>query len=385
MHPAPRTILIVNIRLIGDVILTTPLIGLLHAAYPEAAIDLLVNRGTGEFLARDPRVRSVFYSERGVVGDKRRFGGYQLQIFRGYDLAVNMNASDRGTLAVLLAGKRRRVGFFDGASRTKDFWKKWLLSDPLRLPDDTHKVRLCEQVASVLGLRVERLEAKVFWSAQDAAKVAALLAERVAGARFFVVHPFARWVYKYWQLQRFAEVSDAVARRYGLVPVWTSSPAPEEVELLQSAVQLCQVAPLVIPGALNLNQMTCLLDAASLYIGLDTAVSHLAATVGTPMVVLYGPTLTDHWFPWDNGGAIGQGWNSSDRPGRGSCLVVRNEMACVPCGKAGCDDVGETESPCLAAITSEDVLQAVDCLMKKPAGDGGAATADLLKEQALHG
>lgn len=62
MIEPPRSILVVCIRLIGDVILSTPLVGLLKSVYPDAEIDYLVNRGTGEFLGKDPRVRTVLYA-----------------------------------------------------------------------------------------------------------------------------------------------------------------------------------------------------------------------------------------------------------------------------------------------------------------------------------
>jgi len=55
----PETILICSIRVIGDVILTTPLVGILSEAYPHAAIDLMVAAGTGPFLRQDPRVRNI--------------------------------------------------------------------------------------------------------------------------------------------------------------------------------------------------------------------------------------------------------------------------------------------------------------------------------------
>src|SRR3989339_617406 len=52
--------------------------------------------------------------------------------------------------------------------------------------------------------------------------------------------------------------------------------------------------------------MPCLLVRASLYVGLDTAVSHLAATTGVPMVVLFGPTIAERWSPWNNEGPVEQ-------------------------------------------------------------------------------
>lgn len=359
MSGYPESILIVCIRLIGDVILTTPLIGLLKEAYPDAMIDILVGKGTGEFLEKDPRVRRVLYAEK---NGKSYYG----EIFRHYDLAVNMNASDRGNLAVLLAGKRQRVGFYMGKSFWKDVWKRKLFTHPLEFPDDIPVARYCGLVARALGLPVRRLDVKVFWDRDDEARVADLLRERGCNVPFFIIHPFARWIYKYWHFDRFATVSDAIADCYGLQPVWTSSPMEEEKARLADSARLCRHRPVLLAGELSLNQMTCLLGSASLYLGLDTAVTHLAASTGVPMVALYGPTFTSRWFPWHNSGDPEQA--SPATRGilqRGNIVVVQKDLECMPCGKAGCDDSGEAESPCMAEIGTEEVLTAVALLMGK--------------------
>lgn len=366
----PETILIACIRLIGDVILMTPLIGILKDAFPEAAIDILVGRGTGEFLEKDPRVRRVLYSEKGGKG-------YLRDIFLGYDLAINMNASDRGNWAVLLAGRRQRVGFYLGRSFWKDFWKKYLFTHPLEFEEDIPVARFCESVARALGISMPRLTVKVFWDAADESRVVDLLRSRNCEGPFFVVHPFARWVYKYWRFDRFAAVSDAIAGHYGLQPVWTSSPAPEEKTLLADTARLCRNMPVLLGGELTLNQMTCLLSRAAFYLGLDTAVTHLAASTGVPMVALYGPTFTSRWFPWQNGGDPGQ--SCPETRGilrRGNIVVVQKDLDCVPCGKAGCDDSGEYESPCLAEIGIDEVLTAADLLLRTEGGRVGAVDSE---------
>ncbi|NJD36776.1 MAG: glycosyltransferase family 9 protein [Geobacter sp.] len=357
MNIPPRNILVVNIRLIGDVILTTPLIAILKAAWPDTQIDLLVNRGTGEFLGKDPRVRHVLSS------DGSRSGGYLKKIFRRYDLAINMNASDRGNIAVLLASRHLRVGLYYGNRFWKDIWKKLLFSHPVSYPFPIHYARLCQVVAEKLGLAVTKLESKVFWDTADENIVAELLALKGVQGPYMVVHPFARWRYKYWQVERFAAVSDSVAERYGLQPVWTSSPVVEEQEALTMMSELCRIRPVQIPGELNLNQITCLLAHSSLYLGLDTAVSHLAATTGIPVVALYGPTITDWWSPWNNNGPIAQQCPLPRGKQRtGSITVLQAELPCVPCGRAGCDDNGG-DAPCMQAIEVDEVLAAVDELL----------------------
>lgn len=360
MMPAPRNILIANIRLIGDVILTTPLIGLLKEAYPDAAIDILVNRGTGEFLEKDPRIRSVIYSHGRETGATQARNGYLGKIFRRYDLAINMNASDRGTIAILLAGKRVRIGFYTGSPKIKNLWQRLLLTHPIPFPEDIPVARYCQIVAQALNIPHDHLVVKVFWDDQDAAKVNKVLEERGVANQFFVVHPFARWIYKFWDFGKFAATSDAIHERYGLQPVWTSSPSPEEKALLVDAVAMCRHKPVLISGELTLSQMTCLLGHAALYLGLDTAVSHLAASTGVPMVALYGPTFTSRWFPWYNDGPADQECPSErGLLHRGNCVVVQKDLKCVPCGKAGCDDSGCFASPCLQDVTVDEVLSAV--------------------------
>ena len=103
LHYQPRTVLICCMRLIGDVILTTPLIGILKEAYPDISIDFLVNRKTGEFLEKDSRVRKVIYSETFDIDQNKHIGGrsYFKQIFRKYDLSINTNYADRGNISAV--------------------------------------------------------------------------------------------------------------------------------------------------------------------------------------------------------------------------------------------------------------------------------------------
>jgi len=361
----PSTILICCIQLIGDVILTTPLIGILKDAFPDAAIDLLVKRGTGEFLEKDPRVRRVIYSEKGSVapGEDRR-GGYIGKIFRRYDLAINMNASDRGSFAALLAGTRTRVGFFVGRQWYKLLWRRLLFNRLIPMPYTIHVVRLCKLVADALQIETEKLTVAVFWDAEDEVRVGSRLTDAGVTGPFFVIHPFARWRYKYWQMERFVVLSDLVAERYNLHPVWTSSPAQEEIALLETTADRCRYRPALVKGEFTLNQMSCLLSRSSLYIGLDTAITHLAAATGVPLIALYGPTIGERWSPWNNSGPLAQ---QCPLPRgvqqNGHIILIQKDYPCIPCGKAGCDDAG-AESPCMLGIEVDKVIEAVDSLMK---------------------
>jgi heptosyltransferase-3 len=360
---APETILIANIRLIGDVILTTPLIDLLKKAYPEAAIDFLANRGTGEFLEQDPRVRTVIYHDGDEIGLKKA-SRYLPKILRRYDLAINMNSADRGNMAASPAGKKCRIGFYDSPNYLKSIWQRLLLTHAIGFPTGIPVARYCRVVAQILNIPHEHLEVKVYWDRGDETTVNRILKERGVSRPFFVMHPFARWIYKHWDLERFAAVSDQICRRFNLQPVWTTSSSAQEKDRLFEVAGKVRHKPIMISGELTLNQMTYLIGRANFYLGLDTAISHLAASTGIPMVALYGPTFTSRWFPWYNEGPADQECPSGRGIlRRGNIAVLQKDWECVPCGKAGCDDTGRFPSPCILDFSVEEVLSAVHVLM----------------------
>ena len=352
--PHPESILICSIRVIGDVILTTPLVGVLKDAYPHAAIDLLVAAGTGSFLHQDPRIRKIIEMPSKEMGDKRSFCedlGVFGRIFKSYDLAINMNASDRGNFAVVCAGRTVRVGFYENRGVLKDGWKKLLFSHPLPYDTAGHTAHLCKLVAGALGFDVSRLEVKLFWSDDDSRFVGSRLESLTKGSKYFVIHPFARWEYKFWPLESFVRLSDEIAHNFGLIPVWTAAPAPRECELLEQYTAQCRYQPISIPGEFSLNQMACLIAGSQLYLGLDTAVSHIAASTGVPMIALYGPTAMNRWFPWNNSAAADQFYNCPRGTFRnGHIVAIQQECDHPGCIRERC------VSPCIPRISQKEVF-----------------------------
>ncbi len=95
---------------------------------------------------------------------------------------------------------------------------------------------------------------------------------------FAVIHPFASSARKQWPLACFREL----ARRLNLPVAWCAGPE----EPLADAVRFD-----------NLYDLACWLKTARLFIGNDTGITHLAAAVGTPVIVLFGPTDPRVWAP----------------------------------------------------------------------------------------
>src|SRR5262245_24986918 len=105
--PERPKILVVTLRRLGDVLLTTPLVRTLRRGLPGAALDMLVFAGSERILKGNPDIDHVLsIPERPSLAQTLRMVA---QLCRRYDLAICTQSGDRPTFTSLLAG-RRRVG-----------------------------------------------------------------------------------------------------------------------------------------------------------------------------------------------------------------------------------------------------------------------------------
>lgn len=174
----------------------------------------------------------------------------------------------------------------------------------------------------------------------------------IARGTFAQLHPGSRWLFKAWSAQRMAELAQRLAQR-GLPVVVTG--AADERERAIVAELLAALAPGVrervhdLAGTLTLGQLAALTARARLFVGVDSAPMHVAAAVGTPTVVLFGPSDEREWGPWRVAHRV----------------VVSTEFACRPCRNDGCG--GSKRSECLDTLSVERVWSAVEDLLGRPA------------------
>ena len=186
----PRSILVVSLRYLGDVLLTTPLIGSLRAAWPAAAIDALVFAGAEGALEGDPDVRRAIATERGeILGLWRKLG-------RRYDLAVIADTADRPHFSGWLAAPRR-VGLLPPEA-SKRWWKAPLLERAVDSPEGQPRSLAYRKLAEALG--IEWRPAMVAPTAHTPAGAWRELVgfDAAAERRFAVLHLAPRFRYKRW-------------------------------------------------------------------------------------------------------------------------------------------------------------------------------------------
>ena len=348
----PRRILVITLRRLGDVLLTTPLVRTLRMGFPDARIDMLVNRGTEGILAGNPDVSEVI-----VIPEKITAGALALlarRLWRDYDLAISTQSGDRPTFLAWVAGTRRH-----GIVRERGLGnrlKRKLLHRGV--PGDLTVHRVIEQLRLADGLGIALRHEIV---CPDGSEPSGL----VPRGPYAVLHPNPKYRYKRWNAAGWRELVAALKAR-GLAVAVTGAPDPEERAYLDELWPDQSV--LRLDGKLNWPELAALVRGAAVFVGADTSMTHLAAGTGAPTVAIYGPVDPAIMGPWPVGCAA-QPWRPAGTiQHRGNVWVVQNPLPCLPCERLGCDGHLDSRAQCLDELPARQVLVAVDQALAR---DGG--------------
>jgi heptosyltransferase-3 len=352
----PQRVLVVVTRRIGDVLLATPVLRSLKAAWPHSSIDVLVFAGTQGFLMGNADVQRVLtVPERpGLIEHVHFLKG----IARRYDLALSLVPGDRPTLYAWIAG-RRRAGLL--VADRKSRWKRRLLDAWVPFDDtDTHTVRMHLALLDVLGVPgVAKVVAS--WTPEDE-KVAASLLAPFAGARYAVLHPHPKFRYKMWTEQGWIAVGRWLVER-GWRVVLTGGPEAEERAYVARIAQAIPGA-LDLAGRLTLAGVSVVVARAAIYVGPDTAVTHAAAALGVPTVALFGPSNPVKWGPWPaEHAADANAWLRTGTQANRNVRLIQGAGPCVPCGNEGCERHVASSSDCLTGLPAERVIAGIRDLL----------------------
>ncbi|MGE0644225.1 MAG: glycosyltransferase family 9 protein [Nitrospira sp.] len=348
--------LVVCTRRIGDVLLATPVIRSLKSALPHLKIDMLVFEGTQDVLSGNGDLRHVLT----IPQRPSALSHLDLlrSIWRRYDVAISVLAGDRPTFHAWVAG-RYRVGTL--LPDNKSWWKRLLLHDWVPFDNlQSHTVTMNLQLLAPLAV-IGRCTPVVSWTSADEAAIHQRLLQSHT-QRYAVLHVSPKFAYKTWTVAGWIAVGRWLMER-GLTVVVTGVESPETAycgQILQG-----------LPGAVNLvghvalPELGYLLSRAAVYVGTDTAVSHMAAAVGTPSVVLFGPSNPVKWGPWpkDFAPTTPSPWRRQGSQRQGNVYLLQGEGECVPCLAEGCERHINSLSECLQQLPVQRVIHAVETML----------------------
>jgi heptosyltransferase-3 len=345
--PERPRILVVTLRRLGDVLLTTPLLRAIRRGYPRAHLDFLAFAASARILAGNPDIDDVLTTpERAGIGETLAL---TRRLWRRYDLAISTQTGDRPTWFAWAAG-RHRIGLVPRRTERGSWWK-WRVHDrPVPAEPDIHRVVQLLQLADALGLA----RATEIVCPQPSSP--GTIAPR---SPYAVLHPNPLYRYKRWTDAGWRSLARALGER-GLVVVVSEGPDPAERAYLDGLWGAGDPSVMRVAGRLDWGGLAALIAGAAVYIGTDTSVTHLAAGTGCPTVALYGPTSPRLIGPWPIGG-LAEPWAPAGTiQRRGNVWVVQNPLPCLPCEKLGCAGHLDSHSQCLDELSLRQVLVAVD-------------------------
>jgi len=330
----PPRFLIVRLGSLGDVIHAIPAVAALRARHQGARIDWAVDPRYVDVLGLVTVVdRAVPFDTRGGVGAMLR-GVAELRRAR-YDAVVDLQGLLKSAVLARLAGAGRTIGLPKAHLReplARLFYGE--TPDPGSGSHVIHKSLALMRALDVSDVSVAFPLAVPQTATGDAA-VAALGSDA-----FVALNPGAAWPNKRWPAERFGQLAAVVRARLGMrsLVLW----GPGEEDLAQRAVAASSGAAVPSPptGLVDLFDVT---RRARLVVSGDTGPLHIAASVGTPVVALFGPTFAERNGPW----------SPED-------VTVTRAASCECHYERRC----RRASPCIEDISLEEVASAVETRMR---------------------
>ncbi|WP_028323115.1 putative lipopolysaccharide heptosyltransferase III [Desulfatirhabdium butyrativorans] len=344
--PSPKSVLLIQLGDIGDVVLTLPAVQALRSHYPKARIAVCVREKARDIMLDCPWLDEVFVVSKAPEGKAEhpfekllRYTRWFRELrSRHFDVAIELRTGTRGAILAFLSGAPCRIARFaeDGG-----LWRNRLFHTLVDPPGEMGQYAIEHNlnILRPLGIRVDQPEL-VFPLPDTRIDQAKRILENAGipgGDEFVVFHPFSLWPFKEWTIPEGARLIDAIQERTSFHVVVTG--AADERERADILTRTCKTAPLNLAGQTTIGELSGILKCARLFIGVDTAALHIAAAVGTPTIGLFGPSSPVSWAP------------------RGPChQVVSAGWLCMPCRNKGCDNSGQ--SRCMQTLSADHVISA---------------------------
>lgn len=338
-HHNIKKILLIQFGDLGDVIVTFPCLRALKENFPDAHIVLAVHEKAKDLAQGCHWCDEILTVESPPdhlierLGRNLKFA--QRIRSQKFDLVVDLRTGDRSAILSLLTGARQRVSFYGIYNK---LWRNRIYSH-LVSPDgspDLHMVDYYLSLLNAYGIHTTDRTPTCLVTEEQASETQNLIQSLglETAKPIIAYHAFSLWEYKGWDLKKHAEIIKWMVHRYNGSVLLTGTEAQfgqAEIILKQNKRNVYNLA-----GKTSLNILPALLQRCDVSMGVDTAGGHIAASVGTPTVTIFGPGNFAKWAPYGSRSKIvHKGWD------------------CIPCMKMGCN--GSGKSQCLSELSVSEV------------------------------
>jgi len=325
-------ILVIKLRAIGDVLLSTPVVQNLHDHFPFAQIDFLADKFASDVVIGNPWVSNVLTFDRkhdssvGMIRQVRE---------KKYDLIIDLFSNPRSAIITRLSSARFRAGF-------PFRWRKYAYN--IIIPPragNIHNIDFNLDALRQLNVPVHHFQP--YFPLEERAKHFAaewFRGENFAGKPVVGLNPSGGWYTKRWGLEHYARLGDLIGQRYGasIIVLW----GPGEEDDARFIQQRMKIPAQVIPKT-TLSQLGAIIQRCAFIVSNDSGPMHIAASLGIPTLGIFGPTNPLQQGPY----------------GDNHRWVRNEELDCLECSLTACP-IGNL---CMTQLEVERVLDAFNLLV----------------------
>jgi len=288
--------LLVQLKRLGDLILTAPAVAALREAAPASEIVMLTTKGAADLARCIKGVDRVITYRRGGAN----LEAWSSAIIGPWDACFDFTGTDRSALLTSLTKAKERLGyarFAENRLRKRAYTR--LCEAKVR---DLHTVdfhlALVRDLFEIQGSEFAVQGSECFEISpvvKDALRKE--LEARGVGSLYAVVHPGTAKEEKSWNAEQWAEIITCIHEEMAMPVVLTGSGDGWEHAHLQDIKKRLRVPVVDLSNQLSLSELAALIQRCSLMVGVDSMAMHLAAMFERPQVALFGPTNPFHWRP----------------------------------------------------------------------------------------
>jgi predicted lipopolysaccharide heptosyltransferase III len=299
-------ILLIQLKRIGDLILTTPAIAALRQEFPEANLTLVITQECAELAPAINGVDRILIMPRGLSG---------LETFAAlartkFDYCIDFTRNDRSAFLSFLSRAQKRIVSF-GVKKRSTLRARAYNEFVQHRMRDRHTVDYHLSLLEPLGISTTSSGIHLQLPARPREKADELRRIHGIADQFIIFHPGSARVEKLWDTQGWTEVIDHAGQNYNADLVLTGGKSELEQTHLAKIQSKARKSVTDLSGQTDLLTLAALIGHARLLITVDSAPMHLAAATRTPQVILFGPTNPFHWRPRESPALILQGGSTS--------------------------------------------------------------------------
>ncbi len=338
MNQQPKKILIIRLSSLGDIVNLTVIFSKLRQKFPKAVIEIIVKKQF-QGIVKPNSYNITVTSFDPSTGLKGWLAICREKQSEGVDLFIDMHNNMRSWLLRFFLRNSRQLHY------KKPYLRRFLLFylHINLFPKDYLLVDEYLKVLSSLGIETQPRKTKISLSNQATQTVKKKLIEKGIHQKFAVITPISAWKNKRYPIDKYFEISQYLVKEKNLSVIWLGGKNDQYL----SGLTFSDDKNILMLGETSLQESIALLEKAEIVVSNDTGLPYAAQAVGTPAVIIFGPSSRET--------SAGYIQNGSHR--------IEKDLWCRPCSK-GERNCFRKEQYCMQHSQTE-IFHAIDHLLSE--------------------